>query len=273
MSGRRSVDDTQRFHEANRAAWNEAAQAYAERIDETVAFLRAGGSSLHALERANLRDLAEWCECAIHLQCASGRDTLSLWVEGARRVVGVDISDLHIENARRTAAALGAPATFYRSDVLDAPPELDGTADLVYSGRGALCWLHDIDAWATIVYRLLEPNGILHVLDDHPVSWLFDAEADRLAPSGFDYFTSEVESSRGWPSSYLSLDIAEDQQSLKHERLWTLAQIHQALVDAGLIVERLGEHPESYWPSFPNLADGVRRTFPNSFTIVARKRV
>ena len=265
------VDDTQRLHEENRAAWNEAAQAYAGRIDETVASLRAGCSSLHPLERANLHDLAEWCECAIHLQCASGHDTLSLWVEGARHVVGIDISDRHIENARRIAAALAAPATFYRCDLLDAPLELDGTADLVYSGRGALCWLHDIDAWATVVYRLLKPGGVIHVLDDHPVSWLFDADADRLVPSGYDYFSSEVESSRGWPASYLSLDIADEQQSIKHERLWTLAQIHQALVDAGLIVERLGEHPESYWPSFLNLRDEVRRTIPNSFTILARK--
>jgi SAM-dependent methyltransferase len=185
--------------------------------------------------------------------------------------VGIDISERHIENARRMAAALGAPAIFHRSDVLDAPPELNGTADLVYSGRGALCWLHNIDAWATVVDRLLKPGGILHLLDDHPVSWLFDPDADRLAPSGYDYFTSEVQSSRGWPASYLSLDIADEQQSIKHERLWTLAQLHQALVDAGLIVERLGEHPESYWPAFVNLADDVRRTIPNSFTIVARK--
>ncbi len=267
------VDDTLRLHEDNRAAWNEAAQAYAGRIDETVASLRAGCSSLHPLERANLYDLAEWCECAIHLQCASGRDTLSLWVEGARRVVGVDISDRHIENARRMAAALAAPAIFYRSDVLDAPHELDGTADLVYSGRGALCWLHEIDAWARVVYRLLKPGGILHVLDDHPVSWLFDPDADRLVPSGYDYFSSEVESSRGWPTSYLSLEIADEQQSVKHERLWTLSQIHQALVDAGLTIELLGEHPESYWPSFLNLRDEVRRTVPNSFTIIARKPI
>ena len=58
---------------------------------------------------------------------------------------------------------------------------------------------------------------------------------------------------------------------MKHERQWTLAQIHQALVGAGLVVERLGEHPESYWHAFPNLPDGVRRTIPNSFTILARK--
>ena len=186
--------------------------------------------------------------------------------------MGVDISDVHIENARRTAAALAAPATFYRCDVLDTPSDLDGTADLVYTGRGALFWLHDLDAWAVVVSRLLEPGGILHVLDDHPLSWLFDFDADRLVPSGCDYFSLEVDSSRGgWPASYLTLDVADEEQAVKHERQWTLAQIHQALVGAGLVVERLGEHPESYWHAFPNLPDEVRGTIPNSFTILARK--
>jgi SAM-dependent methyltransferase len=264
-------DDTARLHEDNRAAWNEAAQSYAAKLDETIASLRAARSSLHPLERANLADLADWCECAIHLQCASGRDTLSLWLEGASRVVGIDISDLHIENAQRLAAALNAPAMFYRCDLLDAPHELDGTADLVYTGRGALCWLHDIDAWAAVVLRLLRPGGILHVLDDHPLSWLFDVDADRLVPSGYDYFSLAADSSRGWPASYLTLAVPDERQAVKHERQWTLAQIHQALVGAGLIVEQLGEHPESYWDPFPNLPDEIRRTIPNSFTVVARK--
>jgi SAM-dependent methyltransferase len=265
------LDDIRRLHEDNRVAWNEAARAYASRVDETIAFIDAGRSSLHPLERANLHDLASWCECAIHLQCASGRDTLSLWVEGAKRVVGIDISDVHIENARRTAAALSAPATFYRCDLLDTPRELDRTADLVYTGRGALFWLHDLDGWAAVVVRLLKPGGILHVLDDHPVSCLFDFDADRLVPSGYDYFSTEVDSSQGWPASYLTLDVPDEQQAMKHEHLWTLAQIHQALVASGLVVERLGEHPEAYWHVFPNLPDEVRRTIPNSFTIVARK--
>ena len=114
----------------------------------------------------------------------------------------MDISDVRIENARRTAAALAAPATFYRCDVLDTPSGLDGTADLVYTGRGALFWLHDLDAWAAVVSRLLVSGGTLHVLDDHPLSWLFDFDADRLVPSGCDYFSLEVDSSRGgWPAS------------------------------------------------------------------------
>jgi hypothetical protein len=68
-------------------------------LEDTLAFLRAGGSNLHPIERTNLGDLRAWCTTAIHLQCASGCDTLSLWNEGVTRVIGIDISDLHIANA------------------------------------------------------------------------------------------------------------------------------------------------------------------------------
>jgi len=103
-------DEVRARHQANRAGWNQGAARYSETLDDTVAFLRAGGSNLHPVERANLADLRSWCSTAVHLQCASGNATLSLWNEGAARVVGVDISDVAIENARRHSTALGAPA-------------------------------------------------------------------------------------------------------------------------------------------------------------------
>ena len=85
-----------------------------------------------------LGDLHGRCRRAIHLQCAGGRDTLSLWNLGADEVVGVDLSPRMIELAERLTAATGAPARWFRADVLDTPAELDGTADLVYTGRGSL---------------------------------------------------------------------------------------------------------------------------------------
>ena len=154
---------------------------------------------------------------AIHLQCASGRDTLSLWNEGVPQVVGVDISDVHIANARRISEALGTPATWYRCDILDTPHELDGTADLVYTGRGALGWLHDLDSWAAVIARLLRPGGILSVFDDHPVNWLFEQDTKTLVATGYDYFTHS-ESSQGWPATYIGdLDVPVAQQPRKYE--------------------------------------------------------
>lgn len=258
-------------HGDNRAAWNEAAGFYASKLDETIAGLKAGRSSLHAIERRNLGDLRAWCGTAIHLQCASGEDTLSLWLEGAGRVVGLDISDVHIANAERTSAALGAPATWHRCDVLDAPEALNGTADLVYTGQGALCWLHDLDGWGRVIARLLRPGGRVHVLDDHPVTWLFDMEAATLTSSGLSYF-GHAERSKGWPGSYITeLAIPVERQATKHERLWPISAVFGALAGAGLTIEHLGEHPEPYWSNFPNLTDAARATLPLTFSIMARK--
>src|SRR5690349_2257087 len=127
------------MHEANRLAWNEGAVRYTEWIDRDLDRLRDGGTTLQPVEIEHLGDL-HWCARAIHLQCASGSDSLSLLNRGAGEVVGVDISDLHIANAERKSDALGMPARWIRADLLDTPAELDGTADLVYTGKGALNW-------------------------------------------------------------------------------------------------------------------------------------
>lgn len=160
-------------HQDNRRAWNEGAQSYAADNEARVQLLREGKSNLHPVERANLGrvgPLKAWCERAVHLQCASGYDTLSLLLGGAREVVGVDISDVHIGNARWTSEKLEVPATWFCCDVLDTPAELNGTADLVYTGRGAIYWLHDLKGWAEVVARLLKPNGVFSLLEDHPAS-------------------------------------------------------------------------------------------------------
>jgi len=267
-------------HEANRAGWNEGAQYYTTLIDSTVAFISAGQSNLHPVERRNLGDLRAWCHTAIHLQCASGKDTLSLLNEGVRQVVGVDISDVHIENARQITAALalrapevGAQATWVRCDVLDTPHALDGMADLVYTGRGALCWIHDIQAYAEVVTRLLKPGGVYHVLDEHPITILFDLEPETYVFRGASYF-GHWEASVGWPSSYIgdSLGIPAAEQATKVERGWTLMEIFTALTRAGLTVEILGEHPDPYWDIFPNLKPELRGIIPLTFSMLARKK-
>ena len=120
--------DIRERHQANRAAWNEAANSYRQQIERDVEFIRAGGKNLMPPELEYLADLKSWCKRAIHLQCAGGRDTLSLWNQGAAQVIGVDISDEMIAVARAKSDALGAPATWYCCDVLDTPHELDGTA-------------------------------------------------------------------------------------------------------------------------------------------------
>jgi SAM-dependent methyltransferase len=264
--------DVTAMHAANRAAWDEAAERYEGWFEEAVELIRAGRSNLFPVEEELIGDLRAGAGTrrAIHLQCAGGRDSLSLWNLGADEVIGVDISPRMLALARRLTDATGARAQWIEADVLETPHDLDGTADLVYTGRGALIWLQDLDGWAAVVQRLLAPSGRLVVFDGHPAEWLFDADEDgRLIATDYDYFGG-VEASKGWAPEYIDrLSIAEDAQSWKYARAWTLGEIVTALATAGLRIERLVEHPVDWWAGHRDLRPEDRGRIPLSFGLVA----
>lgn len=269
--------DPRAMHAANRAAWDEAAERYEGWFDEAVALIQSGGSNLFPVEHDLIGDLRMGRDGlgtnrAIHLQCAGGRDTLSLWNLGAREVVGVDISPKMIDLAARLSAATGAPATWIEADVLDTPHELDGTGDLVYTGRGAIIWLQDLDAWAAVLRRLLSPTGRLVVFDGHPAEWLFDADADgRWQATDYDYFGG-AEASKGWAPEYIDhLSVAEDDQSWKFARAWTLGEIVTALLGAGLRLETVKEHPVDWWAGHRDVRPELRGHVPLSFSVTATR--
>ncbi|RYG63494.1 class I SAM-dependent methyltransferase, partial [bacterium] len=167
------------LHEGNRDAWNRTSRGgYGCDVAKDVALIRSGGTNLMPAELRLLGDLSG-VDRAIHLQCSHGLDALSLLSLGAREVVGIDISEEMIALAREKSDALGARARWIRADVLDAPHDLDGTADLVHTGRGALPWMMDLDAWARVVARLLRPGGRVHLLEGHPLDSLWREDAER----------------------------------------------------------------------------------------------
>ena len=266
------VADVRRMHAANRAAWDEAAERYEGWFSEAVAIIRSGGSNLLAVEQDLIGDLRGHCRRAIHLQCAGGRDTLSLWNLGAAEVVGIDFSPRMLELARRLTAATGAPATWVEADVLDVPHALDGTADLVYTGRGAIIWLGDLDAWAGVLFRLLAPGGRLVIFDGHPAEWLFDGDGQGgWTLTDYDYFGGP-EASRGWAPEYIDrLSIPDGQQHWKFARAWTLGEILTALLRAGLRLEQVAEHPVDWWAGHRDVRPDERGRVPLSFSVVARR--
>ena len=261
-------------HKETGAAWDVTAAIYDRDEAQDFALLRSGGSSLHPIERRFLQDLNTWCGRAVHLQCAGGTDTLSLWKMGAAEVVGVDISEKMIAVARRKSTALAAPARWYCCDVLDAPPELDRTAGLVYTGKGALPWIMDLDAWAGVVARLLKPGGRLYVFEGHPLDWVWDTQAAdyQLSPRTGSYFSETVVTDRGWPIfSHPIQEHPHKDQFHVHERQWTLGQVMNSLVAAGLLLERFEEHPDLFWNQFPNLRPELVGRLPHTFSLLMRK--
>lgn len=246
--------------------WEEIADTYSHGQSgeaEAIVYLRAGGNYLFEAERAILGDLQPWCKRAIHLQCSGGIDTLSLLRQGAQEVVGVDISERLLASARRKSAALGAPATWYCSDVLQTPDLLNGTADLVYTGKGALCWMQDIDAWAKVVVRLSAPCGRLFVYESHPLNWVWDAEATeyRLDPRHGNYFSDGLKEGL----------FGRKTEAVPRARQWTLAQIVNSAIGAGLTLKHLQEYPEPFWDEFPNMPAEMVHRLPHAFSLLAVK--
>jgi SAM-dependent methyltransferase len=242
-------------------------------IEREVTALRSGSTSLLASERHYLTPLLAGCRRAIHLQCSHGTDTLSLWLLGAREVVGVDSSEAMLARARRKGASLGAPATWYCAGVLAPPAELAGTADVVYTGKGAMPWIDDLGAWARAVSQLLRPGGHLYVFEGHPLNWIWEPERAklRLRPDG-DYFARASRGNEDFAGRSLARTAPSGQRSRRPlERQWTLGEVVSGLAAAGLTLLRLEEHPEHFWPQFPDVAPEALRQLPHTFSLLARR--
>ncbi len=266
--------DVIQLHDDNRIAWDDAAQHYEDGEAEAIEFLRGGGRNFEEPELPYLDAMEGWCERAIHLQCAAGTDTLSLWNMGAGEVVGVDISPRMIASAKRRSDALGAPATWHCCDVLETPHELDETADLVYTGRGALCWVMDINAWARVVVRLLKPGGRLFLFEGHPLDWIWASESAelKLDPKYGDYFDRSVFDDQGWTAEYVGdLGKPKEEHAIKHERQWLIGDVMNALADAGMYFARMEEHATTFWDGFPNMPDEILTKLPHTYSLLMLK--
>lgn len=271
------VETARSTHRTNAAAWDETGDWYRSLAASTIDTLRGGGTTLRAIEKQLLDQVSplhEWCTRAVHLQCAAGFDTLSLLNLGAHEVVGVDISEELVGIARGIADDLGAAARFVVSDVLDTPAELDGSADLVFTGKGALHWMFDLRAWARTVARLLRPGGRVVVYDFHPMMWLFAGGSDTVTPSGSSYFAPVI-NYREWPRDHVGDLCLPDGQRPRPKKIrpWPPSAVMQSLLDQGLVVTSFGEYPDTVngpWSAYPRWREADRRKVATTYSIVAK---
>lgn len=255
------------YTQQNRRAWNEIADVrFQNKGWPGPDFYRNGGTLIDTHLLAAAGDVQG--QTLLHLQCATGEETLSWAVAGAMST-GVDISDRQIEIAAAQAAAAGLNATFVAADLYALPAGLQQeTFDLVYTGGGVLVWLPDIVRWAQIVAAALRPGGRFLLWEEHPIAgclWTVDGKVEITS----DYFgRSRPEWNVGWGH----FSGGENATEQKAEFLWPLGDIITALVKAGLQIEALHEYPSQAEWRFGEKLEEVQR-LPGTMLVVARRPV
>lgn len=256
------MSDISHYTEKNRRAWNEIAHVR-QAIQPPAEFFRQGGSTLDPRELQAVSDIRG--KKLLHLQCATGEDTLS-WTVAGSGATGVDISELQIALAQQKAVEAGLSTSFVAADIYALPPELQNNSfDYVYTGRGVLVWLPDLTAWGKIIAAALKPGGRFVLFDEHPIATSLSTNDGKLVIES-DYFgRNRPELSSGWRHFQGGEQAIEE----KVEFLWPLGDIVTALAQAGLYIERLEEYPaESGW-RFDDSIDKLA-FLPGNFLLVAR---
>ena len=246
----------------NRAHWEDLAELHpTTEFYDLDAFL-AGESSLQWLEREELGDVSG--RTLLHLQCHFGLDTLS-WAREGAEVVGLDFSERAIATARDLAvdAGLADRAQFVEANLYDAPAALAaadavpaGGFDVVFTSYGVLTWLPDVEGWAEVVADAVAPGGTFYVAEIHPFSHvLMDVGLrDGRLHSDWPYFgegPQRYDVDGSYADAEASLDSTETRE-------WPhpLGDVVTSLVDAGLVVEFVHEHP---FACFEQVAGMVER--------------
>ena len=203
-----------------------------------VEAFRAGRSTLKPKELAAVGDVRG--RSLLHLMCHFGLDTLS-WARLGAEVTGVDFSEPAIAQARALADELGLRARFVVSDLYELPEKLEGEFDLVYTSWGILCWLPDAPRWARVIAHFLRPEGRFHLFEFHPVAVAFDRD---LKPA-YSYFHDPEGLYEEFTGTYADMDSGLPQRTWQWAH--TTADVVNALIDAGLVLERIDEYPTGSW--------------------------
>jgi SAM-dependent methyltransferase len=181
-------------------------------------------------------------------------DTLS-WARRGAQVTGVDFSPPAIAAARQLARDVAIDARFLVSNIYEVARRLRVKYDVVYTGKGALCWLPDIPRWADTVAHFLKPGGRLFFLEDLPFSEVYANErtSERLELQhpyfGRHPLRDESEGTYAAPKAKL-------QNALSYSWIHPVSQVLNALIAAGLRVEWIAEYPYTYWHKFPFMCRG-----------------
>jgi len=186
----------------------------------------------------------------LDLACGSGAKAIHLAQQGAREVVGVDISETFVKDVAR----LDPPPTtrFLRGDIscLDEVEGLSGRFDVVLL-LNALGYAEDELATLRAIRALIEADGAFILARAHPLRFAVERSESTGVELGAAYHDRS-------PFSYTSK--WDGKTTLTH-RPATFADTVNRLVDTGFWIDRVLE---------PTLTEEQRREFPHKAARIDR---
>lgn len=190
----------------------------------------------------------------LHLQCHLGTETMAFALKGAR-ATGLDFSGAAVQEAKRLARAAHLAIDYRHADVYAAVEALAGQRfDIVYTGKGALCYLPDLAGWARTVWELLRPGGFLYLVEFHPLLNALGPtkgrdEADDLLLR-HDYLEGRGAIERDSSHTYTDgPPLSGD--SVHYEWRHGLGEVVTALARCGFVIDSLTETELLPWPRWP----------------------
>jgi SAM-dependent methyltransferase len=254
-----------RYRLANRANWDSRVDIHYGSDDYGVSRFIEDPSHLSGVVRYDSPKLGDVAgKRLIHLQCHIGTDTVS-WARLGADVTGIDLSSKSIEAAQRLSHDSHTPARFVVSEFYETPSVVPETFDVVYTGVGAICWLPDIVRWARVVSQLLEPGGVFYMREGHPMMWSMDFEWNEGLRVKYPYFETVEPDAEEEEETYAGVGTVSSPLSYA----WNhgIGETIDALIRAGLRIDRVEEYQECEWQGLDQMVqgeDGMWRLAENS---------
>lgn len=174
------MDDNQNYVQLAERAWNEAAPIHWQVTQSLLEEMKDPNRLyLHNIQIDELKRLSLNVSTVAHLNCNNGRETISIKRLGAPRVVGFDIAQAFISQAKHLAEAANVDCEFVCSDAYEIPQDFNSQFDIVVITAGALTFMPDLTRYFQVAHRLLKKGGWLTIYEAHPITRMYLMDRDR----------------------------------------------------------------------------------------------
>lgn len=264
--------DHHQYIEANRQAWNEAADIHRahpqwQRLVE--GFATPGFSTLEPVPTRRMKEVDLTGKTVYQLCCNNGREVLSMMALGATRGVGFDQAGEFLAQGRELATVAGLAAEFVETSVYNIPETYNQGADFIYISIGAMVWLPDLPQFFRLAAQLLKPGGHLYIYESHPVIHMYEPGKEGAPPDlRYDYFDH---SPQRWADGcdYWSGKTYESKEMFCFQH--PLGEVLGSILAAGFSLQAFAEYPEDISNLFKTYQKDLGLRLPASMEILARR--